>query len=401
MAFLFTRSDLLSRINAGINGRIGLITSKQELANQTTREVGADIRIRSTRRKAPLVPNLLSGEFQYNCPADLHGIQIIDIPAQAKRYDGEFTLVPSEQFARTPVAGEIAIDDYNGVRVLNIFSRTPDSSTSIDPMGVEDSGGGNIWNAFGGTDNVYTDSDDYIKGSSSVGFDIGATSTTTAGIYKDELPSTDLSEFIDHRGNVFVYARIVSTTGLTNYKLRLGSGAGAYYEATVTTQFDGTAFSTGWNLLGFSLLNMTSTGSPDDTDITYAAVFMTKLTSKVSEDGYAFNWLEARKGQYADVKYYSKYPWQTSAGAYMASSTDDTDLLVADQDEFDIYVKKGVAIAAREADFSESAIDKKDKDYEKAMANYKLLNPSEDKTTISTYYNYGDDRIEPTFGQLL
>lgn len=390
MAFSFTRSQLLSRINAGIQGRIGMLVSQEDFANEVVREVLDDIRIRSTRRKSLLVPNLLNGPFQYVAPSDLHGISIIDIPAQAKRYDGEFNLVPSEQFARRPTPGDIAIDDYNGVRVLNIYSQTPDSSTSIDPLGVEDSGGGNIWNATTGAENVRTDSDDFVKGSSSVAFDIDASTDTTAGIYKDELPSTDLSEYIGHLATVFVYARIVSTTGITNFKLRLGNSAGVYFESTVTTKFDGTAFSTGWNLLGFSLLNMTEAGSPDDADITYAEIFMTKLTSKVSEDGYAFNWLEARKGQYANTKYYSKYGWQNSSGTYIENSSSGSDVIVADTDEINLFIKKGIALGAREVELPESVIARKDADYEKAMNNYKLLNPSEDKTTISVYYDYGD-----------
>jgi len=398
--FIYTRDNLLTRINAGIQGKIQMVISQQDLANETVREVLNEVRIRSTRRKALLVPNLLNGSFEYTCPSDLHAETMIDIPAQAKRYDGEFTLVPSEVFARRPSPGDISIDDFNGVRVLRICSQTPDSSTSVDPMGVEDSGGTNIWNALGGVDNVETDSDDFIKGSSSVSFDIDATSATTAGLYKDALPTTDLSDFIDHKANMYTYARIVSTTGLTNYKLRLGNDASNYYEATVTARFDGTAFSTGWNLLGFSLLNMTQTGTPDDTDITYAALFMTKLTTKVSEDGYGFNWLEARKGQYADVKYYSKYGWQNSSGTYLENSTAASDLLVADTDEFDLFVKKGRYLAAQETDLSENQITRLRNAYIEAKDNYVLKNPSEDKTSITSYYDYGEtggDTRDSTF----
>jgi len=387
MPFQYTQSNLQSGMNRGIQGKQGMLLDPQETMNEAVRLVLNEIRIRSTRRKALLVPNLLNGVFEYVCASDLHASAIIDIPAQAKRYDGEFTLVPSEQFAREPKAGEIAIDDFNGVRVLRIMSDTPDKSTSIDPLGVKGNTG-DLWQAFGGVDGIATDSDQFIKGSSSVQFNIDATSATTAGLYKDTLDSLDLTDYLLKAAKIFSYARITSTTGITNFKLRIGTGASNYYEATVTTQNDGTAFANGQNLLAFDLSSLTTVGSPDVADITYVAIFMTKLTSKVSSSGYAFNWLTARKGQYADVKYYSKYGWQSVAGAYKENSTAVDDVLVADTDEFDLFVKKARDIAADETDLSESQIARIKKDFDIAKANYELKNPSEDKTVVNTYYSY-------------
>ena len=387
MPFQYTQSNLQSGMNRGIQGKQGMLLDPQETMNEAVRLVLNEIRIRSTRRKALLVPNLLNGVFEYVCASDLHASAIIDIPAQAKRYDGEFTLVPSEQFAREPKAGEIAIDDFNGVRVLRIMSDTPDKSTSIDPLGVKGNTG-DLWQAFGGVDGIATDSDQFIKGSSSVQFNIDATSSTTAGLYKDTLDSIDLTDYLLKAAKIFSYARITSTTGITNFKLRIGTGASNYYEATVTTQNDGTAFANGQNLLAFDLSSLTTVGSPDVADITYVAIFMTKLTSKVSSSGYAFNWLTARKGQYADVKYYSKYGWQSVAGAYKENSTAVDDVLVADTDEFDLFVKKARDIAADETDLSESQIARIKKDFDIAKANYELKNPSEDKTVVNTYYSY-------------
>lgn len=385
MAFLYTQSQLQSAMNRGIQGKQGLLISPQDTMNEAVRETLSEIRIRSTRRKAALVPNLLNGIFEYVVASDLEAAAIIDIPAQATREDGEFTLVPTEQFARAPKVGDIAIDDYNGIRVLNIFSQATDSSLEIDRLSAVGTG---EWLAFGTAEELDYTTDDFIKNGGSVEFDLSSTSGTTAGIYKNALDSDDLSEYISHVANVFVYARITSTTNLTNYKLRLGTSASAYFEATVTTRADGTAFTAGWNLLKFDLSSVTTTGTPDTSDITYAAIFMTKTTGKINEDGYMFNWLCAKKGRYADVRYYTKYGWQTSVGAYIENSTSSLDVLVADTDEFDIFAKKCIAKAARECDMPQQTIDAKDADYEKAKANYQILNPSEDKIIVSTYHTY-------------
>lgn len=390
MAFIYTRSQFKQDINRGIQGRIGLLISAEDTMNEAVRETLNEVRVRSTKRRSQLVPNLLNGVFEYAVATDLHGIAISDVPAQAKREDGEFTLVPVEQFLRNPRRGDIAIGDQNGMRILYINSETTDESVAIDPMSLIGSG---EWTAFGDAENLETNTDDYVKGTTSIEFDISAAAGTTAGIQKTIGPtdSIDLSAFISKAASAFSYARITSTTGITNYKLRLGTDSNNYYEFTVTVRNDGGAFSAGWNLLRFDLSNPTVQGSPDAEDIQWVALFMTKAISKVSEGGYMFNWLEARKGKYADVLYYSKYGWQTAAGAYLENSTDDTDLLVANTDEYDLFVKKGRVIAAIEAELPDSVVERRKQEYKIAMDGYKLVSPSEEKTVISSYHNYGED----------
>lgn len=392
MAFIYTQDDLQRGMNRGIQGKQDILIDPQETMNEAVREVLNEVRIRSTRRKQALVPNLMNGAFEYAVVTDLHSDDIIDLPPNALRSDGEFTLVPSEQFARNPQVGDIAINDYNGIRSLLVFSATSDDSVTVDPAAVVSS---TEWRAFGDAIDVDSTTDDSVKGDTSITFDISAVGGTTAGIYNDSVAEVDLSDYIGGPANVFSYARVTSATGLTNFKLRLGSSDFAYYEFTVTLRNDGSAFVAGWNPLRFDLSAATATvGSPDVTAITYAALYMTKLVSKVSEEGYMFNILEARKGKYADILYYSKYGWQTSAGAYIENSTDPTDVLVADTDEFDLFVKKARLLAAAEVDIPISIYRGKINNpllnaYNLAKDNYVLKNPSEDKTVTSSYYEYG------------
>lgn len=388
MAFLYTQSQLQSGMNRGIQGKQDVLSSPQETMNEAVREVLSEVRIRSTRRKQALVPNLMNGQFEYAVLTDLHSDDIIDIPPNATRADGEFNLVPSEQFARAPKLGDIAINDYNGIRSLLIFSEIDDDSAQIDPLAVA---GVSDWRLFGTATNVVATQDDAVKGTTSISYDLSATSGTTAGIFNDSIDSIDLTDYISHPANAFAYARVTSATNLTNFKLRIGSSASAYYEFTVTTRNDGSAIIAGWNQLRFDLSSPTTVGSPNVAAITYGALFMTKATAKISENGYMFNFLEARKGKYADVLYYSKYGWQSSAGVYKENSTDPSDVLVADTDEFDLFVKKARCIAANECDLPENQITRLVRNYADAAANYILKNPSEDKTNSSTYYDYGDE----------
>ena len=384
---IYTQSDLKTRINAGIQGKIDMLVSPQDTMNEAAREVLTEVSLRSTRRKSTLTPNLFNEVYEYTCPTDLMGNKIIDIPAQAQRADGEFTFVPSEQFRRAPRVGDISIDDFNGTRILLINSATSDDSSSIVSLEEVDTGPAD-WTALGDATNIEANSDDYVRGNASIEFDIGSGATTTAGIYVDGASAVDLSEYISHSASVFVYARITSTTNITNFKLRLGQSASAYNEFTATTTNDGTAFAAGWNLIRFDLTSPTATGSPNTTSIDYVALYMTKTAGKINEAGYMFNGLIAKKGKYANIKYYSKYPWQSSTGTYKENSTDASDFLNADTDEFDLIVKKGRVIAAGETDLSEGQIDRLKKEYANAVAAYKLTSPAEDKAMVSTYYDY-------------
>jgi len=395
MPFIYDRATFRDRVNAGIQGKKGLLIDMDELLNEAVREVKTEVRIRSAKRRNSLVPNLYRDEFQYTCPSDLEGLDIIDIPQQAVREDGEFNLVPTEQFMRNKKFGDIAIDDFNGIRVLLINSRVVDSQVVVDPLSQLAVVGG-TWATFGDGTALAANSDDYVRGNASLEFDINAAAGTMAGIQVTKTIGEDLSAFIAHSAAIFVNARITSATGITNYKLRLGTSVGAYYEYTVTLRSDGTAFAAGWNTLRFDLTTPSSTvGSPDATNVKYIVLYMTKSTGKVSEAGYMFNWLVAKKGKYADVSYYSKYGWYTAAGAFIENSTADTDLLVADTDEFDLFVKKARVLGAYEADIpiavsrSGAIVDPRVGAYDRALAQYKLRNPDESKLVISSYYDYG------------
>lgn len=380
---MYTQSDFKTRINAGIQGKVDMLISSQDLMNEAVRTVKNELKLRSHKRKTELVPNLFSDVYEYACPSDLEGLSIIDIPAQAKREDGEFQFVPPEQFRRDRKKGDISVDDYNGTRVLLIDSSVIDWTTQfISTTSVDD------WTAFGDGENLTLNTHDYINPHSSIEFDISSAGGTTAGVYADNFGTKDLSEYIQGDASVFVNVRLASATNVTNLKLHLGTSSGAYYEFTATTQSDGTAFQNGWNTVRFSLLNPTTTGAPNSSDIQYVAVYMTKTAGKVSENGYLINGMTAKRGKYHNIHYYTKYGWKDVAGAYKQNSTISTDFVLADEDEYDIFVAKGRMLAALELDFPEVNVARLGKQYNDAVERYKILNPSEEKTIISSYYRY-------------
>ena len=47
MAFIYTRAQYKSRINAGIHGKIGMLVSDEDTMNEAARQVVADAHLRS------------------------------------------------------------------------------------------------------------------------------------------------------------------------------------------------------------------------------------------------------------------------------------------------------------------------------------------------------------------
>lgn len=391
MAFIYTRSDLKARINAGIQNRIGMVVDADTMLNDLVRDLYLRTDMRSSKRRSVLTPNLFNGVFPYQCPADLKGDKIIDIPAQAKRQDGEFNLTTAEQFRQHngAVKGEIAVDDYNGSRVLYISSRVNSLMLTVAELDSLSSGATSNWLLFGDAVSVARDDADYVMGNGSIKFNLSAAGGTTAGIQNANVNNVDITDYLGGTSAFFVYAKITDTTNLTSYTLRFGNSDSVYYSKTVTAQNDGTAFVNGWNLLRFDISSLTEVGSVDDTAIDYFAIFMNKSALKISESDYKFDWLVLMKGEIHNVHYYSTYGWQSSAGAYKQNATDDGDLIVAGEQEYALLIKMGIAAAAAECDLSESDVQAKEKRAEDALEKYVLDNPSEAKLQSTSYYDYG------------
>lgn len=392
MSLVYTQATFQSRLNAKIQNKIGMLVSAQETMNDAVRQVNTDFDLRSLRRRSTLAPNLYNGIFDYTCPTDLKGYAIIDLPAQAKRADGEFNLVPSESFDRTKQAGDIAIDDFNGTRVLKVNSIVGSNSLLIAELDSPTSGSSNgtSWTGVGDVTNatILADTDDYIKGNGSLKFNINAGGTTTAGIKNTAINSVNMTDYFGGNSSFFIWVKIASITNLTNYILHFGSSDSNYYAKTVTTQADGTAFVNGWNLLKFDVASYSTVGTPTVSAMTYFSIFMTKTAGKISETDYKFDWLVLKRGVTTYVKYYSKYGWTTSASVYIENSTTTSDFLVADTDEYDLYIAKARQLAADELNFDESTCTRYKKDYEEMLASYKMNNPSEAKVFNYEYYGY-------------
>lgn len=384
---IYTFSNLNSRINAGIKGKIGILTNNRDTMNQVAREVLADIDLRSTKRKVPLTPNMFSQPFAYPAPADMKGIKIISIQDQSGKKQTDFRLVGFQNFNTRQDLNTIAFDNSDFLNKMLVNTFVNDNTLTISNLDSLTAGGGTWVVSSTGATNLVADSDQYIRESASLKFDLSALAVTTAGIKNTTLNSFDMTAYLQGSGVALVYVYITSATNLTNFILKIGTNDSNYYTKTTTSAYDSTAFRQGWNLLQFDLSALTTTGTPTNATNRYVELYMTKTTGKVSELGYRFDSLVLKRGVVSNVNYYSKYPWQTIAGVYIENSTTDSDLLNVDTDEFDLMVQKGVEVAGPEVDEFDAA-DRAAKKYSAMKREYQLNNPSEAQLMVDTYATF-------------
>lgn len=398
----YTRTLLKASVANMVSGEIP-DTNLSEICDRAVRDVLSRVDLRSSIRSTDLVPRMIREQYEYQCPSDMKGYKIIDVKPQIGR--GKYytwSWVTAEEFDRNKAdmlydllgdpkkeiyygernSGLIAFNENDMLRKLMISKIGDNENVTISTM--EDS---DEWEAYGDTDTVDLDSDNYVTGDASLRWDINADGGTTAGVYSDEI-EFDIEDYVNN-GQIFVWAYIPDTDDLTNFILRIGKDSSNYYGITVTTNNEGNTFNTGWNLLRFNMADKTTTGTIADYDMEYVALFITKDAGKVSESGYLFNRLQIGLGSYHKVVYYSKYLWKSNTGTRKENSTADTDILIADADEIRLIEQRCAYLGEKylknhnEAKLWEVS-------YAEAENGYQLFHTSQALTMTNTYYEYGN-----------
>lgn len=352
--------------------------------NRAARLVVSENDLRSTIRNSVLSTDLFDDIYYYGAPSDLKGEALIDVQPQVNRASNfRLTLVdPAEFDLKKRIRNNIIAIARDEIVNSLLFSGDVNDTTLVAATFDSTTADGGTWAAFGDATNVTSEADNYVVGSGAVEFDLVG-SGTTAGI-DGTITSIDITDYVN-AGHVFVWVYINDTTNLTNWIIRIGSSSSAYFTQTVTTDQVSASFRNGWNLLRFDFASMTETGTVARTAVDYLAIYMTKTAGK-SDDGYRIDHAVLHSGEIHNLLYYSRFPWQSSAGTYLEDSTANTDLLNAETDEVDAFVFRGKMELFRELRRFDLVKDAK-AEYELWQANYKRQNPSQRIHRERNYYN--------------
>ena len=318
----YTRSQLYTDIARNASDAQNI----DDIVNRAVRDVISEVDLRSTKRMTYLSPVLNDEQYDYQAPADLKDLSLIDIRRLKDRI-AEWRLVPSEEFDRLKSNNSnlVAIEESDMLKKLRISAELDGSQVALHECDDIDVDG--TWAVSGDASNLTEDSDFYIHGSKSLNFDVGA-SYTSALITNPDMDAVDISDY-ENAGQIFAYMYIPSFTGLTSFKLRIGSSASAYFEKTITATNENIAFtsftSAGLHLLRFDLNSATETGTVDMDNVDYLRLEIVGSGSASATTDWRLDYIVARRGIPHEVWYYTKYAWRTSAGTYLENSTADTD----------------------------------------------------------------------------
>jgi len=351
---MFTIAELENNlIGLAHSGSLNKVRNKYQMYERAANNMLSRVKLLESMRTAPLTDAVHDKLYTYPVPSDYKTLIGI-YPTGVRQLGDDVSRVYAEEFDRTKAINDkqISIEGSNGVKVFKInWKNSPPKTIS----NMDSFDGNGEWTAVSGTTNIETDTQYKYSGGGSVRFDIAASGD---GIENITLSLVDLEDE-DEIADVIIPVYIKDATELaklTSITPIWGTDLTANYFTGVaqTAQFDGTAFQIGWNMILAPWSTAVETGT---VDVTVIDSF--KITLDVTEamTDIRIDNIMVSLGTIFNVKYYSKYLFQTAAGAWMAQQSTDTDVVICDADSFNIFLYECLDELAHQVEGEDSAFD--------------------------------------------
>lgn len=251
------------------------------------------------------------------------------------------------------------------------------------------------WNIGGNVVNLQLDQLFHVIGFGSLKFDIND-SDTNGFIENFTLTPFDLSDMLQ-RGAAFAWLDIPIPKEMLAVKLTMGSNTGDLttdlYTSTVNQPHDNNAFITGWNLLKFMLNNLTPIGTPNPKALAYIRFDFT-TTGKAIPSCHLDN-IVARKGRVYEIVYNSSYILMDAlTKAWKKIGTDYSDIIVAEEDTYDVFMWECTLAAQKElfgsAIAAQSDVTDVETQLQEAYARFNMEHPSEALLDTDSAHVFGN-----------
>lgn len=347
---MYTVSELFNSALSSFSGTTAnAFTDKQVLVWDALRAVRRNVDIPEAKREVPLNPVLVGGQFMYAEPDDVD-IPLGIYPVQGRTVGGRLNNfnrtsndVMDNAYRNYGTSVEYTRDYRMGVPFLRINSGIPQVSdlvlqnfVSLTENGTVTVGGDG---ANAGISEVW-----FLTDNGSLAFDItqssGLTTVTVVMTGDDIKDISDISSDGAFTASIFIPKELVGH--ITNIKLRLGNDASNYIEGTVTSNSYGGVFTEGFNDVIFPRRGVSTTGTVDDTEISYMQLRITHtMESAVVAKGVRLDNIKASYGEGVIYRYYSKYLFMDAiTGAFMdkPASASLSEKLILSKDTFDLAV---------------------------------------------------------------
>lgn len=355
--------------------------------SRAARQVTQDVDPKETQRIVSL-SQVFNDVYDYPAPADLKGDRIVDLRPQAGRQPYDiFTQGYSMDFdawKSVSLENKILTQWNTGIKTLRIEAPTLTSPTTLCDTSTISG-----WTATAGAQNISLDTTNNVAGGGAIIFDLAAGSGT-GSIQISSLSAVDLSGLVN-KSYGFAWVYLPTAAAITSLNMRWGSDITAnYYNLTVTTTQQGTAFADGWNLIALPWVSAVKVGSPVAT--AYDSVQLNVAYNSTLQTGLKLCNVTFAPGYIFEIQYYSKYLFRDAStnvfqGA-VTSVADNTKLINLDTDSYNLLFNKTAFYIAQALQGADAMYDATfwDTEYDNSLKRYRALNPSEAILKSATYY---------------
>lgn len=362
----------------GHGGTLNKVRAFEALCERAANTMMAKVKLTEMIRVASLTQTVHDNLFDYSLPSDY--LSLIDLYPQPRQSNdkSERNFLENFDLKKALTNRKITIEGKDGTKVLRISwkIRSPKTLDAMDSITAN-----GTWAIVGTATNLKTDTIIKYSGGGSVRFDVVATGDGIQATDIDQLDLTDEDETAD----IVIPIYIASITGLTSITAIWGNDLTANYWTGVaqTAQADGTAFKTGWNLIKIPWSTATETGTVDPATVdAFKLTVQGTANADIRVDNIQFS-----IGFPFDIKYYGKYFFKTSAGAYSARPVDDDSTVICDSDSIQIFLLELLKQMAHQLEGSDSAFDMAwaNSELQILYGPYKAENPNQTKKAITSY----------------
>lgn len=356
------------------------------LIDRAARQLLLDVDPQETKRTLEFVNPVFNGVFDYPIAADVKGNRIIDIKPQVRRlpldiwsqsYNQEFDVFKSNILT---LKNMFTMNFNTGIKTIRI--NAPFLNNPIIVNEAENVTSNGTWTVAGTGSNLTTDNVNYVQGTGSLKFD------STAGVAYIEnstMTAVNLSSY-ENQSSFFVWVYAPTGTNLQSVNLRIGSSSANYYSLSVTQNQNQTAFVNGWNLCQFDWKDMSVTGTPSSSSLSYVRV---SLTTTGTNTGLRVNGIDSILGSILEYEYYSKYLFRDSdTGAFQEKVTDDSNIVNLDTESYNLLFNQVAFLATQQQQGKDSMYDSNyfKKLYDDGVKRYQGLYKSEAQKPQTIYY---------------
>jgi hypothetical protein len=403
MANLSTSYSVLAMkadLEAVLHGTtLNQIQGIDNIFNRVARQLILDCDPQETIRIAE-TPVLFDQIFDYpisNLP-DLKGNKIIDVRPQVNRTGLDvFSQTYAQQFdvnKQFRTAPNFTIDFNNAEKSLRVNATDLLTGITINQAdGVSTNG---TWTGTNAS-NLTTNTVNFvIPAMSSLQFDLAA--TATGSVQNSTSSAVDLTNHLN-QSTLFWYIWLPTGSDFTSVSLSWGSSSSNYWTVTATTNWQGEAFISGWNLIGVPWISAVQTGTPTVSSTSYVQASFTHNSK--TETATLLSNITSRLGQIFEILYYSKLMFRDSTtNVFQETVTDDSNLINLDTDTFPIFFNLLAYYAVQQSSGGDMQSDMTFffGEYQKNLARYQALYKSQLQKPKLNYYTPQKPGYQKYFG---